>query len=77
MNQHADDALQVGKIQLTFQKKRIISQFVDQIFTESLARARKERQIAPQASAGYPLSRNSLLAFRKTQRGRQKKASDK
>jgi hypothetical protein len=32
---------------------RIISKLVDRIFYESLARARKERQIAPQASAGY------------------------
>jgi hypothetical protein len=42
-----------------------------------LTRARKERQIAPQAPAGYPLSINSLLAFRKTERGREKKASMK
>jgi len=37
----------------------------------------KERQIAPQASAGYPLSINSLLAIRKAQRGLDKKASEK
>jgi len=47
-----------------------ISKLVDQIFDESLPRARKERQIAPQASAGYPLCLNSLLAIRKAQRGR-------
>jgi len=55
-------------------------------FKESLPRARKERQIAPQAlyragagqaSAGYPLSIKPLLAFRKAQRGREKKASEK
>jgi hypothetical protein len=34
----------------------IISKLVDRIFYESLARARKERQIAPQASAGYCFS---------------------
>jgi PAS domain-containing protein len=32
---------------------RIISKLVDRIFHESLARPRKARQIAPQASAGY------------------------
>jgi len=57
--------------------KRIISKLVDRIFCEGLTRARKERRIAPQASAGYPLSINSLLAFRKTERGREKKASMK
>jgi len=50
---------------------------VDRIFYEGLTRARKERRIAPQASAGYPLSINSLLAFRKKERGREKKASMK
>jgi hypothetical protein len=55
----------------------IISKLVDRIFYEGLTRARKERRIAPQASAGYPLSINSLLAFRKTERGREKKASMK
>jgi hypothetical protein len=63
-----------------------ISKFVDQIFNESLARARKERQIAPQAlyrdgagqaSAGYPLPINSLPAIRKAQQERDKKASEK
>ena len=33
-----------------------ISRLVDRIFYESLTRARKERQIAPQASAGYCFS---------------------
>jgi len=51
-----------------------------------LPRARKERQIAPQAlyrsgagqaSAGDPLSINSPLAIRKAQRGRDKKAPEK
>jgi len=55
----------------------IISKLVGQIFNESLPRARKERQIAPQASAGYPLSKNSLLAIRKMERGRDKNASEK
>jgi hypothetical protein len=54
-----------------------ISKLVGQIFYESLPRARKERQIAPQASAGYSLSINSLLAIRKAQRGRDQKASEK
>jgi len=63
-----------------------ISKLVDQIFDESLPRARKERQIAPQAlyragagqaSAGDPLSINSLPAIRKAQRGRDKKAPEK
>jgi hypothetical protein len=56
---------------------RFISKLVGQIFAESLPKAQKERQIAPQASAGYPLSINSLLAIRKAQRGRDKKASEK
>ena len=50
---------------------------MNRIFCEGLTRARKERQIAPQASAGYPLSINSLLAFRKKDRGWEKKASMK
>jgi hypothetical protein len=54
-----------------------ISKLVGQIFNESLPRARKERQIALQASAGYPLSINFLLAIRKAQRGRDQKASRK
>jgi hypothetical protein len=65
---------------------RLISKLVDQILGENLPRARKERQIAPQAlyrdgagqaSAGHPLSRNSLLGIRKAQRGHDKKASEK
>jgi len=44
---------------------------------ERLARARKESQIAQQASAGYSLSMNSLLVIRKAQRGRNKQASKK
>jgi len=62
---------------LAIKNFRFISKLVGQIFDESLPRARKERQIAPQASAGYPLSMNSLLAIRKAQRGRDKKASEK
>jgi len=54
-----------------------IPKLVDQIFNESWPRARKERHIAPQASAGYPLPINSLLAIRKAERGRDKKASEK
>jgi hypothetical protein len=50
-----------------------ISKFVDQIFSQSISRDRKERQLGPQASAGYPLSINSLFAFRKAQRGCGKK----
>jgi len=48
----------------------IISQLVDRIFNKNLARARKERQIAPQASAGFRVL-SPLLAFRKAQRGRE------
>jgi len=46
------------------------SKFVDRIFHESLPGARKESQIAQQASAGHPLSRNPLSVIRKAQRGR-------
>jgi hypothetical protein len=60
-----------------YKKIRFISKFVDQIFHQSLPRGRRERQIAPQASAGYALSRISLLGIRKAQRGRDKKASKK
>jgi hypothetical protein len=55
----------------------VISKLVDQISNESLTRARKERQIAPQALAGYWFSIDSLPAIRKAQRGRDKKASEK
>jgi hypothetical protein len=34
-------------------KIRVISKLIDRIFFESLARPRKGRQIAPQASAGH------------------------
>jgi hypothetical protein len=44
---------------------RFISKLVDHIPEESLARARKERQIAPQASAGYSFAINLLPPFRK------------
>jgi hypothetical protein len=57
--------------------KRIISKLADQIFNETLPGARKERQLAPQASAGYPLSINSRLAIRKVERGHDQKASEK
>jgi hypothetical protein len=60
-----------------YYQTRLISKLVDQIFGESLPRARKERQIAPQASAGYPLSINSPLPIRKAQQGRDNKASKK
>jgi len=56
---------------------RFISKLVAQIFTARLPRARKERQIAPQASAGYPPSIDSPLAFRKAERGQDKKAAEK
>jgi hypothetical protein len=58
-------------------KNWIIAKLVDLIFYEGPTRARKGRQIAPQASAGYPLSLNPLLAFCKAERGREKKASMK
>ena len=57
--------------------KRFISEFVGRIFAESLPRARKERKIAPQASAGDPLALNSRPAIRKAQGGRGRKASEK
>ena len=57
--------------------KWFISKFAGQIHNKRLPRAREERQLAPQASAGYPLSLNSLLAIRKAQRGPDKKASEK
>jgi hypothetical protein len=53
----------------------IISQFVDQIFCESLTRARKERQIAPQASAGYCFPNCPCLTSAKHSGGREKKSS--
>jgi hypothetical protein len=55
----------------------MISKSVDQNFKENQPRAQKERKIAPQASAGVPLCRKILLAFRKEQRRREKKASEK
>jgi len=56
---------------------RFISKLVDQFFTQSISRDRKERQVAPQASAGYPLFIDSLPAFRKAQRGGEKKPAQK
>jgi len=56
---------------------RFISKLVDQIYHETLTRDRKERQIAPQASAGDSLSRNFPLDFRKAERAWEKKASEK
>jgi hypothetical protein len=53
----------------------IIFQFVDQIFCESLTRARKERQIAPQASAGYCSPNSPRLTSAKHSGGREKKSS--
>jgi hypothetical protein len=50
---------------------------VDQNFNKNRPRARKEREIAPQASAGVPLCIKILLAFRKKQRRLEKKASEK
>jgi hypothetical protein len=73
------------KILTSFLNFWFIPKLVGQILYESLRRARKERQLAPQAlyrsgagqaSAGYPLSINSLPAIRKGQRGREKKASE-
>ena len=55
----------------------IISKLVDRIFYGGLSRARKERQIAPQASAGCPPPINPPLAFRKRERGWKKKPSMK
>ena len=56
---------------------RVISKLVDQNFSQSTSRDRKERQVAPQASAGYVLSINFPLAFRKGWRRREKEASEK
>jgi hypothetical protein len=47
------------------------------MFHENLPRARKESQIALQASAGDPLSMNPLSVIRKAQRGRDKRTSKK
>jgi hypothetical protein len=80
MNADDQDFIQKNSLSLNIcipNKIWFISKFVGQIFDESLPRARKERQIAPQASAGYSLSLNSLPAIRKAQRGRDKKASEK
>jgi hypothetical protein len=60
-----------------YKKIRIISNLADQTLNESLRRARKERQIAPQASAGVPLLLFPLLAFRKSQRRGEKKPLEK
>jgi hypothetical protein len=46
-------------------------------FPKACQKAWKERQLAPQASAGYPLSLKSLPVIRKAQRGRDQKASKK
>jgi hypothetical protein len=54
---------------------RIISQLVDQNLNSMPARAWKERPIAPQARAGYPLSLIPRSFFRKAERGREKIAS--
>jgi hypothetical protein len=51
----------------------VISQLVDLIFFEGLTRARKKRQIAPQASAGYPLSINPCLPSARRSRGGKRK----
>jgi hypothetical protein len=55
----------------------VISKLVDQKFNENRPRTRKERKIAPQASAGIPLLMDPLPVFRKAQRRRGKKASEK
>jgi hypothetical protein len=44
---------------------RFISKLVDQNFNKNWIRVRKERKIAPQASAGNPLSIKTLPEFRK------------
>jgi hypothetical protein len=53
-----------------------ISKLVDQNFNKNWIRVRKERKIAPQASAGNPLSLKTLPEFRKRQRRREKKVSE-
>jgi hypothetical protein len=58
-------------------KYTFISKFVDCNPAQSWIRARKERQLAPQASAGYPLSKLPLLPFRNVERGPEKKDSEK
>jgi hypothetical protein len=55
----------------------MISKSVDQNFKENQPRAQKEKKLALQASAGVPLFRKILLAFRKKQRRREKKVSEK
>ncbi len=49
---------------------------VDEIHLKPLTRARKGRQIAPQASAGYGLNYRPLPAFREAQRGHEKHSSE-
>jgi hypothetical protein len=56
---------------------RFISKLAGRILAESLPRARKERRVAQQASAGFSRSLNPLPAIRKAQRGLDKKASEK
>ncbi|KPK85034.1 MAG: hypothetical protein AMJ94_19465 [Deltaproteobacteria bacterium SM23_61] len=55
----------------------IIFKFVDRIFHENqnLPRARKERQIAPQASAGVCFPKSPRLTSAKHRGGREKKTS--
>jgi hypothetical protein len=55
----------------------IFSKLVDQNFSKNKLRVRKERKIAPQASAGNPLGIKILLAFRKKKRRRGNKVSEK
>jgi len=54
----------------------IISKLVDKELMKCLARAREGRQIAPQASAGYPPSKAPRLSIRKAKRGREKRAAE-
>lgn len=56
---------------------RIIPQFVGLIFNEIWPKARKEKRITLQASAGDPLSMNSLLAIRQAERGQDQIYSEK
>jgi len=53
-----------------------MSKLVDLIFYEGSTRARKERQIAPQASAGYPLSINPPARLPQSGAGTRKESFD-
>jgi len=54
----------------------IISKLLELIFYEGPTRARKERQLAPQASAGYPLSIDPTACLPQRGAGARKESFD-